>query len=206
MPLPIDTRKKPAGVKVHVTSGVGMDITWADGHQSHYDFPYLRDFVMDRSLMADVSETATTWSNLLPLYGATRDAIEGAIHRTGVKPFVGCHVSHTYHSGASLYFTFGCQQRPGQELEQYLYIKKAAEDAFLAGGGTLSHHHAVGTEHLPWIRDDVSPTGLAAVRALKAGLDAGDIMNPGKILPGDRPLEDWGMPASVAGAFDRSAR
>ncbi|MBI3670304.1 MAG: DUF971 domain-containing protein [Acidobacteria bacterium] len=43
MPLPLDTRKKPADVEIHVTSGAGMDITWADGHQSHYDFPYLRD-------------------------------------------------------------------------------------------------------------------------------------------------------------------
>jgi DUF971 family protein len=43
MPIPIDQRKKPASVKVHVTSGAGVDITWADGHASHYDFPYLRE-------------------------------------------------------------------------------------------------------------------------------------------------------------------
>jgi DUF971 family protein len=43
MPIPIDSRKKPATVKVHVTTGAGVDITWSDGHASHYDFPYLRD-------------------------------------------------------------------------------------------------------------------------------------------------------------------
>ncbi len=43
MPLPLDTRKKPTDVKVHVSSGAGVDITWSDGHSSHYDFPYLRD-------------------------------------------------------------------------------------------------------------------------------------------------------------------
>jgi DUF971 family protein len=43
MPLPIDSRKKPASVKIHVTSGAGVDITWSDGHTSHYDFAYLRD-------------------------------------------------------------------------------------------------------------------------------------------------------------------
>ena len=136
-----------------------------------YDFPYLRDCVMDRNIMADVSETATVWSNLLPLYRSTLSAVESAIRRTGAKSYVGCHVSHAYRTGASLYFTFGCLQQADQELEQYLYIKKAAEDSFLAGGATLSHHHAVGTEHLPWITDDMSPTGLAAVRALKDGLD-----------------------------------
>lgn len=43
MPLPLDTRKRPADVKVHVTSGAGVDITWADGHSSHYEFAYLRN-------------------------------------------------------------------------------------------------------------------------------------------------------------------
>jgi len=43
MPIPIDNRKKPADVKIHVSTGAGLDITWADGHHSHYDFPYLRD-------------------------------------------------------------------------------------------------------------------------------------------------------------------
>lgn len=43
MPLPIDSRKKPASVKVHVTTGEGVEITWSDGHASRYDFPYLRE-------------------------------------------------------------------------------------------------------------------------------------------------------------------
>ena len=43
MPIPLDERRKPASVKVHVSSGSGVDITWSDGHASHYDFPYLRD-------------------------------------------------------------------------------------------------------------------------------------------------------------------
>jgi prepilin-type processing-associated H-X9-DG protein len=42
MPIPIDARRKPASVKVHVSSGAGVDIAWADGHASHYDFTYLR--------------------------------------------------------------------------------------------------------------------------------------------------------------------
>src|ERR1700680_4384429 len=43
MPIPIDARRKPASVKVHVSSGAGVDITWADNHSSHYDFAYLRE-------------------------------------------------------------------------------------------------------------------------------------------------------------------
>jgi alkyldihydroxyacetonephosphate synthase len=158
-----------------------------------FDFPHLRDYVMDRNIMADVSETVTTWSNLPKLYKKGVADIERAIRDTGVAPWVGCHVSHSYHTGASLYFTFGCRQRAGQEIEQYLYAKKAAEDAFMENGGALSHHHAVGTEHLPWLEEDISPTGVRAVQALKDGLDPKGIMNPGKIIPPPEPLKEWGL-------------
>ncbi len=168
-----------------------------------YDFPYLRDFVMDRNIMADVSETATVWSNLLPLYYSTYNALKTAIEKTGKKPFLGCHISHTYHSGASLYFTFGCQQIPGKEIEQYLYIKKSAEDSFIKGGATLSHHHAVGFEHLPWLEDDISKTGVDALKALKNGLDPNGIMNPGKVIPTDQSVTEWGLKTEDINYFDK---
>ena len=166
-----------------------------------FDFPHLRDYVMDRSIMADVSETATTWDNLRTLHESGLADVEQAIKDTGVDAWVGCHLSHSYRTGASLYFTFGCLQREGREIEQYLYVKKAAEDAFMKNGGTLSHHHAVGTEHLPWVEEDLSPTGLKAVKALKAGLDPNDIMNPGKIIPSEKPLDDWGLSAEAIHEF-----
>ncbi len=43
MPIPIDVRKKPISVKIHVSTGEGVEITWSDGHTSRYDFPYLRE-------------------------------------------------------------------------------------------------------------------------------------------------------------------
>ncbi|MEC7811576.1 MAG: FAD-linked oxidase C-terminal domain-containing protein, partial [Verrucomicrobiota bacterium] len=86
----------------------------------------------------------------------------------------------------------------------YLHIKKAAEDAFMKNGGTLSHHHAVGTEHLPWVEEDVSPTGLKAVQAVKEGLDPRGIMNPGKIIPPTDPLKAWGLSDEALGRFTGS--
>ncbi|MBT6451113.1 MAG: hypothetical protein HOK62_10410, partial [Verrucomicrobiales bacterium] len=84
------------------------------------------------------------------------------------------------------------------------YIKKAAEDSFLQNGGTVSHHHAVGTEHLPWIEADLSPTGLKAVRAIKDGLDPKSVMNPGKILPGPDPLREWGLTDEAIASFNKA--
>jgi DUF971 family protein len=43
MPIPLDARKKPTSLKIHLSTGAGVDIIWADMHASHYDFPYLRD-------------------------------------------------------------------------------------------------------------------------------------------------------------------
>ncbi len=184
----------------HGAAGLGTE-PGRGFEKAKFDFPHLRDFVMDRNIMADVSETATTWANLLPFYRDTKRSIEQAITDTGSLPWVGCHISHNYHTGASLYFTFGCRQCPGREMEQYLYVKKAAEDAFMRNGGTLSHHHAVGTEHLPWVEADISPAGVRAVRALKDGIDPKNIMNPGKIIPSDQPLADWGLSGDSSKLF-----
>lgn len=147
-----------------------------------YDFPYLRDFVMDYAITADVSETSTTWSNLENLYLKTCESVTNAIAETGVKGACGCHISHTYRTGASLYFTFAYLQKD-DVIAQYQKVKNAAQNSFIQNGGTLSHHHAVGYEHLPWIQDEISETGVKAIQGLKLILDPNGIMNPGKIIP-----------------------
>jgi alkyldihydroxyacetonephosphate synthase len=63
-------------------------------------------------------------------------------------------------------------------------VKQAAGDAIVAGGGTITHHHAVGRDHVPWMEREIGTGGVAALRALKAELDPAGIMNPGKLLPG----------------------
>jgi alkyldihydroxyacetonephosphate synthase len=156
-----------------------------------YDFPHIRDFLLDRNVTTDVSETATVWSNIAKLYGDTTAVLRAEISKTGVRPWSGCHISHTYTCGASLYFTFGFRQQPGREMEQYLQVKRAVQQSFIDHGATLSHHHAVGTEHLPWLSADISPVGVRAVSAVKQGLDPSNIMNPGRLLPSSTPLEDW---------------
>jgi alkyldihydroxyacetonephosphate synthase len=155
-----------------------------------YDFPHIRDFLLDRNVTADVSETATVWSNIARLYQDTTAVLRGEIRKSGVRSWAGCHISHTYPCGASLYFTFGFRQQPGHEMEQYLQVKRAVQQSFIDHGATLSHHHAVGTEHLPWLAADISPVGVQAVSAIKHGLDPANIMNPGRLLPSSTPLED----------------
>lgn len=176
--------EKFGGVRLGQGSGKSFEAT-------KYDFPHIRDFLLERDVTTDVSETATVWSQILPLYEATMRAIRERIAESGARPWSGCHISHTYHSGASLYFTFGFKQEAGREMEQYLRVKRAAQQSFIDHGATLSHHHAVGTEHLPWLAADVSAVGVKAVAALKRGLDPGNSMNPGRLQPSQEPFEDW---------------
>jgi DUF971 family protein len=71
MPIVQDARKKPLSIKVHVSTGEGVEITWSDRHSSRYDFPYLRDHC-PCALCNDEREkkakgTASS-SPLLPMY------------------------------------------------------------------------------------------------------------------------------------------
>ena len=142
---------------------------------SRFAGPHLRDDLLDRGVMVETVETATSWSNLGALRAAVRAALPGML--------VGCHVSHLYPSGASLYFTFLARAQPGEELEQWRAAKTAAMEAIVATGGTITHHHAVGHDHAEWLRAEIGDLGVEALRAVKARLDPNGIMNPGKLLP-----------------------
>ena len=145
--------------------------------------PYLRDDLLDRGVMVETLETASTWSALPALYEAVGQALRQALGARGTQPLVMCHVSHLYPSGASLYFTYIARQERGSELDQWRAAKQAAGDAIMANGGTITHHHAVGRDHAPWMEAEVGGLGLDVLRAVKERVDPSGIMNPGKLLP-----------------------
>jgi alkyldihydroxyacetonephosphate synthase len=153
--------------------------SWEHGR---YQGPYLRDTLMGKGAMVETLETSHTWSRL----GELHDAVAAAIHRSldgeGTPGLVFCHLSHAYADGASLYFTLIARSRHGAELEQWGQVKRAASEAIVASGGTITHHHAVGRDHAPYMEAEVGRTGLAVLRAVKDQLDPTGIMNPGKLL------------------------
>jgi len=151
--------------------------------QKKFDTPYIRDFLLERGVLADVSETAAPWSELTPLYDTARSRVHAAFGELGVQGYLMCHMSHSYHAGACLYFTFAFKALAGSdELEQYDVVKSALQQSFVDTAGTLSHHHAVGTEHAQWLEQDVSAPGVAMLKALFDGTDPGANLNPGKIV------------------------
>jgi alkyldihydroxyacetonephosphate synthase len=152
---------------------------WRKGR---FSAPYLRDELLTLGVMVETLETATQWSNLTRLHRDVEAAIDDALRACGTPGLVMCHVSHLYETGASLYFTFVARRRERDELGQWRAVKEAASRAITSGGGTITHHHAVGRDHAPWMTAEVGAGGLAALRAIKAELDPAGIMNPGKLL------------------------
>src|SRR4029077_17532565 len=153
---------------------------WEHGR---YQGPYLRDTLMVLGAMVETLEPSHTWSRFGELHEAVSSAIRGALEGQGTPGLVFCHLSHAYADGASLYFTFISRARRGAEIEQWAAVKRAACEAIVAGAATITHHHAVGRDHVPYMEAEVGPTGLAALRAVKERLDPAGIMNPCKLLP-----------------------
>ena len=150
--------------------------------QKKFDTPYIRDFLLDRGAIGDVSETAAPWSKLLPLYRNVMTSAEKVYAQLGVTGWIMCHLSHSYHSGACLYFTFAFKHDGVDPLAQYEPLKNAIQQAFVDSDGTLSHHHAVGTEHAAWLEQDISAPGVHMIDGLFTAMDPGRNFNPGKIV------------------------
>ncbi|HEU5485063.1 MAG TPA: FAD-binding oxidoreductase [Microlunatus sp.] len=149
--------------------------------QKKFDTPYLRDFLLDRGAAGDVSETAAPWSRLMEVYDNTVAAARRAYEQIGHDGWIMCHLSHSYHSGACLYFTFAFVHSDDDPLAEYDVVKSAIQQSFVDHGGTLSHHHAVGTEHSRWLEQDISSPGVAMIDGLLTSIDPGRNFNPGKI-------------------------
>jgi len=175
-----------AGKLGALSLGTGPGENWC---KTRFHAPYLRDPLMDRGVGIDTLETAASWTKLPALYAAVVKVLRTTIRETVPHPsargIVLCHISHSYADGASLYFTVIFPRALHDEIGQWQKIKAAASDAIVAHGGTISHHHGVGEDHLPWMTAEKSPLGIELLRAIKRTLDPNGILNPGKLLPPD---------------------
>ena len=145
---------------------------------TRYDAPYLRDALLERGFIADSLETSALWTNLSAVHRAVRDALARALDPQG-RALVLAHLSHAYATGASLYFTFVA---PGGDdaVERWWSAKRAALEAMLANGATVSHHHGIGRDHREWQARRLGETGMRALDAVAAALD------PDRVLAANR--------------------
>ena len=146
--------------------------------------PYARELTVPMGLINDTFETAITWDRFEAFHAAVRKATEEALKEaTGHAGTVSTRFTHAYPDGPALYYTFNVRGAPGRLIEQWRHIKTRASDALIAAGGTITHHHAVGRDHMPWYRAQRPDLFGRALAAAKSALDPAGIMNPGVLVP-----------------------
>jgi alkyldihydroxyacetonephosphate synthase len=153
--------------------------TWRD---AFLRAPYLRDTFVAAGILSETFETAITWDRFGEFHAAAMEAAEQAVRSVCGAGRVTCRFTHVYPDGPAPYFTLLAPVRRGSELEQWGEIKAAASEAVIAGGGTITHHHAVGRDHRPWYDRQRPEPFAAALAGAKAALDPAGILNPGVLI------------------------
>jgi alkyldihydroxyacetonephosphate synthase len=144
--------------------------------------PYVRDVLVACSVIAETFETAIPWNLFPDFHGSVVQATLDAVQRVCGAGSVACRFTHVYPDGAAPYYSILAPGRPGSELEQWAEIKAAASEAVLSGGGTITHHHAVGRDHRPGYDRERPEPFAEALRAAKRALDPRGILNPGVLI------------------------
>ena len=169
----VRSRRKATNVRGIPLPGAGS--AWEHGR---YSGPYLRDDLMDAGFLVETLETSAPWSRIVDVHTAVRSAVAGALPGARVM----CHVSHLYPHAASLYFTV-LAAAGDDPAARWQRAKDAACEALVDSGATITHHHAVGTDHKPWMDAEIGPLGVEVLRAVKGVLDPSGILNPAKLIP-----------------------
>ena len=164
---------------VHVGRTFGKE--W---HKSRFRTPYLRNTLWELGYAIDTLETATDWSNIPTMLEVIELALRSDLEEMGERVHVFTHLSHLYPYGSSVYttFLFRITPDPDETLRRWEILKRAASRAILTHGGTITHQHGVGTDHLPYLAEEKGELGMATLRDLCRRFDPQGIMNAGKLI------------------------
>jgi len=175
----------PDGVKIasEDTGRAGREGAVGAWRNSFLRAPYTRDGLVAMSMIVETFETACTWDAFPALHATTTERVTAALGEVcGGLGWLTCRFTHVYPDGPAPYFSVMAAGRPGSEIAMWDEIKQAASEAVLAGGGTITHHHAVGRDHRPWYDRQRPDLFADALVAAKRTLDPGAILNPGVLI------------------------
>lgn len=184
----------PRGAKVRDEGERGGDASAEAWRQAFLSAPYLQSALISLGVIVDTFETAVTWDQFDALLSGVRAAVEGVMRRTCGGGALTCRFTHIYPDGPAPYFTFIApglskgerwERDRDRDLDAWAEIKRAASEAILAGGGTITHHHAVGRTHKPWYDRERPALFGDALRAVKRSLDPSGVLNPGALIEDD---------------------
>lgn len=190
MDLALDIARGHGGAPGEVRGGSGESADAVGAWRGAFLLaPYLRDTFVACGVLSETFETAVTWDRFEEFHASVMAAarkavaaVSGAPAEGPGAPRVSCRFTHVYPDGVAPYFTVLAPAVRGGEVEQWDEIKAAVSEALIAGGGTITHHHAVGRDHRPWYDRQRPAPFAAALRAAKAELDPAGILNPGVLI------------------------
>ncbi|TGK00584.1 FAD-binding oxidoreductase [Leptospira semungkisensis] len=156
-------------------AGEKLGQSWIHGR---FNMPYLRNHIMQFGMGVDTMETSTTYDRLEDLHQAGLAALETSIPGSRAM----CHLSHSYHDGACLYYTILFPMDEKKPEEQWFKMKRKVSDTFAAHKAPISHHHGVGFDHKSWYQNTLGKVGVEGLNGLKKVLDKKEILNPGKLF------------------------
>jgi len=173
----LDIAGKHGGVHI----GRAMGRQWV---KSRFRAPYLRNLLWEMGYAVDTVETAVKWTRLPAMVDTIGTALRTGLADRDERVHAFTHLSHSYPSGSSVYTTYVYRVAPDPDetLSRWQALKAAASQAIVAHGGTISHQHGVGVDHLPYLACEKGDLGLAAIRALCERFDPQELLNSGKLV------------------------
>ncbi len=159
--------------------------TWA---HSRFLTPYLRNTLWEHGYAIDTLETLVSWSEVPAASADIQQAIRDGMAANGERGFVMAHLSHVYPTSCSIYTTymFHVKDDPDRQIAEWHRLKDAASRAIIEHGGTITHQHAIGTDHAPYLEAEKGALTLSLIDGVFKNTDPNGMMNPGKLIPGHR--------------------
>jgi alkyldihydroxyacetonephosphate synthase len=164
-----------------VAAPASLGRAWA---ANRFRAPYLREALWQLGYIVDTLETAADWTRVPALIAAIETALDTALRDENEPVHAFTHLSHVYPQGSSCYTTFVFRMAADYAgtLARWRKLKAAASSAIGAGGGTITHQHGVGVDHLPYLPAEKSQLGLAGLQAFYRHFDPQSLMTPGKLF------------------------
>jgi alkyldihydroxyacetonephosphate synthase len=161
--------------------GTVVGHTW---EKSRFVTPYLRNTLWESGIALDTLETSLPWSQVRAAAAAIPRAIVEAMSQHNEQVLAFAHLSHVYRDGASIYTTylFRRTKDPYELLARWQEMKRQASLTLQKYGGTISHQHGVGTDHMFYLPAEKGALGMDALRAVCKSFDPDEMMNPGKLI------------------------
>jgi len=168
--------------------GIGVPGLGPAWRRERFRGPYARHALWEAGYAVDTLETAAPWSSIPALAAAIGPALRHGLDDEGERVHAFSHLSHLYPTGSSLYVTYlyRVAADPDQTMDRWRRLKRAASEAIVAHGATISHQHGIGTDHAPYLAAERGPLGMASLADAVARFDPDGILNRGVLLEDDR--------------------